>query len=636
LIKKEIILLSIPLILASFTHLWNVDGFPPFHLDEGHYMRRTMQVLEGLGPQESKATYDNRYDHPYFGQILLGNLLKLSGYPDFAIAQTIPSIELAMAFPRMVMGIFAIIDTFLVFKISQRAYNTSIALFASILFAVTPMTWLTRMITLDNIGLPFLLTSILVSLNIVTWNKPGNLSKHIFLVLLSGTCLGLAIFTKIPFFTIIPLQTYLIYKNSKHLKRREPLEMIIIWLIPIILIPSIWPLYAIYADEFDLWQEGVLRQISRERLQIIEVFFKIDTILLFLGLAGLIYSVLRRDWILLLWIVPFLIFVYTHGWFNYFHWVMVFPAFCIAGAKFVIEFIQRVKSDRIKKSMVLVIVCSIISGIGFFNTLILINNNLESGAIKAIAESLDYSDKADGLDDDKINEKITVIAHTPYSWIYKHIQNMDYAFDNHRQIGSKKIETNKTLVLYYADIIDEIKNKFSSFVLGIGKLRKICNLDIEWYKKSDFLSNSPLVVTPLEHYNSSNNPIFTHMSHNKTDNPERIDMKNTTARYINITLLPNTDYRIGAISNMTIYGKEEANDHDCKKIPIDTIRFSNSSLYFRTLDNYDIISSYQKFLNEDKKKILEYEMEKPNLNGFTKLISGFEFPTTNITLISNY
>ena len=26
-------------------------GFPPLHPDEGHYMRRAMQVLKGMGPQ---------------------------------------------------------------------------------------------------------------------------------------------------------------------------------------------------------------------------------------------------------------------------------------------------------------------------------------------------------------------------------------------------------------------------------------------------------------------------------------------------------------------------------------------------------------------------------------------------------
>ena len=66
------ILLILPLALSAFTHLWNPIGFPSFYVDEGHYMRRTTQVLEGLGPQESATGYnENRQDdHPYFGQPL--------------------------------------------------------------------------------------------------------------------------------------------------------------------------------------------------------------------------------------------------------------------------------------------------------------------------------------------------------------------------------------------------------------------------------------------------------------------------------------------------------------------------------------------------------------------------------------
>ena len=174
-------------------------------------MRRSLVVLEGIGIQEKTGFYRDAYDHPFFGQLLL-----LTGYPNFATSQTISSIGLAIAFPRVIIGIFAIIDTFLVFKISERYLRrTTVALFASLLFAVSPMTWQLRLITLDNIAMPFLLTSILISLSIATWNKKSKIPKHILLVLLSGTLLGLAILTKDQLIIMIPLVGYLVYKNSK-------------------------------------------------------------------------------------------------------------------------------------------------------------------------------------------------------------------------------------------------------------------------------------------------------------------------------------------------------------------------------------------------------------------------------------
>jgi len=494
------------------------------------------------------------------------------------------------------------------------------------------------MVTLDSIALPFLLASILVSLNIETWskNRDSNIKRYI-LVLLSGTCLGLAILTKIPLFTMIPLWVYLIYRNCKNGSDRLPIKMFVTWLIPILLIPSLWPLYATYIGEFDLWQKGVLDQVTRQRTEIIETFFHIDLILLLLGVSGLIYSFLKRDWTLVLWIVPFLLFVYAHGWFMYFHWVIVFPAFCIGAARFVIEMVQRVKINKINSFVVMVIVCTVIAGIGFFNTTILLNQNLESGAIKAIAESLDYSDRSDGLDDDSISENITVISPPEYSWIYKYVHKMAYAFDTHKDVGSKKIETNKTLILEKDStiwLLDNIKNKFSSFVLDIGKARKICNVDIEWYKR-DSKTHFPLLVILNESPKSSGD-IFSVNGSSKANRPDIVDTKNVSARFINLTLPSNTENRTVGISKIIIYGKNGEND-DCKGIPIKIIRFADRSLYFKSLKNFDIISSYQKLLSEDI-KVSTYKIEPHDLNGFTKLLAGFKFtfPPDYVSIATNY
>ena len=63
----------------------------PIYIDEGHYLRRTLQVLDGLGPQESQSVYEFPFDHPYFGQIFLAGLLSGIGYPD----SLNPSVETA-------------------------------------------------------------------------------------------------------------------------------------------------------------------------------------------------------------------------------------------------------------------------------------------------------------------------------------------------------------------------------------------------------------------------------------------------------------------------------------------------------------------------------------------------------------
>jgi 4-amino-4-deoxy-L-arabinose transferase-like glycosyltransferase len=128
------------------------------------------------------------------------------------------------------MGLLVVIDTFLVYKIAELRYNNNrtAALIASILFAVTPFTWIIRRVWLESIQLPFLLCSILFalyskkSLSYETEdksekkhgkNKDQN-KRYILFVLLSGIFVGLAIFTKIPVFTMILLVGFLIHTNN--------------------------------------------------------------------------------------------------------------------------------------------------------------------------------------------------------------------------------------------------------------------------------------------------------------------------------------------------------------------------------------------------------------------------------------
>ena len=160
---KSVLLIFIPIVLSAFTHIWNPIGFPHIDQDEGHYMRRAMQVIEGQGPQESNNTYFYPYDHPYFGQLFLGGVLKLIGYPDILSpkAGDVHSIEMLYLVPRVIMGLLAVVDTFLIYKIAEYRYNRNIAFVAAILFAVMPLSWILRRVLLESIQLPFILSSIL-------------------------------------------------------------------------------------------------------------------------------------------------------------------------------------------------------------------------------------------------------------------------------------------------------------------------------------------------------------------------------------------------------------------------------------------------------------------------------------------
>jgi Dolichyl-phosphate-mannose-protein mannosyltransferase len=341
---RYFLLLTIPLSLSAFTHLWNPIGFPYFVGDEGHYIRRSLYFLDQLDPQEGA-----RYDHPYFGQLFLAGLFKIIGYPDSLnpVPGDVNSTQMLYMVPRIIIGLLAVVDTFLIYKICERLYitNKAIAFIGSVLFAVMPFTWLTRRVYLDSIQLPLILLSILLAVYFYNNSKtrdnndkrPAGILgeftyKRTLLIIFSGISLGLAIFTKIPALSMIPVVAYLIFRADK--KYSERIKGLGLWFVPVILIPAIWPAYAISVGEYDNWYNGVFSQAGREGSGIgsIGILFKIDPVLISIGSVGFIFAIfIRKDFFLLLWIVSFLAFHTAVPWTQHFHWLQVLPAFCIAG-----------------------------------------------------------------------------------------------------------------------------------------------------------------------------------------------------------------------------------------------------------------------------------------------------------------
>ena len=87
---------------------------------------------------------------------------------------------------------------------------------------------------------------------------------------------------------------------------------------------------------------------------------------------------------------------------------------------------------------------------------------------------------------------------------------MNYTLDTTEDIGRQEIQTKKSIIFQdgrIGDVFHQLENKFSSFVLDIGSVKKICNLDIEW-DNVGFQIHSPVTVKPSENNDSSNNIIF--------------------------------------------------------------------------------------------------------------------------------
>ena len=424
--KTSILLILIPLVLAAFTHLWNPVGFPDIFYDEGIYMFRAMHVLAGDGPQ-----VDFFHDHPFFGQLFLAGALFLTGYPDsLHPGNDVNSVQMLYLVPRVLMGILAIFDTFLIYKISERRYSKNVALLASIMFAVMPITWLTRRILLDSILLPFLLTSILFAIYAKD-SKNKNL-----LVILSGIFLGITLFTKETMFTMIPLIAVLVYQGTKNRK------MLGLWFIPVILIPLIWPLQSVQDNQFQYWIKDILFQVQRQNnnfVSLVETFFFFDPFVLILGLAGILYAILKKDSVILLWFVPFLAFLVSVGYSQYFYWIPVLPVLCIAASKFIMGLIGKTKQDVQRRLPYVVISCIAVFGFTMICFLITSNISAQYDAAAYVLQTVH------NIPDAKNNT--TIISSAAYSWIFKYVYHIPDTMKDYRALLFHPITTDHVVLV---------------------------------------------------------------------------------------------------------------------------------------------------------------------------------------------
>ena len=448
--SKSIIFIIITLILSAFTHLYNPIGFPAFHPDEGVYLRRALHVSSGLGPQDDDSKFDHSqestssYDHPYFGQLLLGGIFYIIGFPSITHPSTsVTSIELIYTIPRIIVGIFSILDTYLLYRICEQRYGRKVAFASAIIFAVMPLTWYTRRIVLDSILLPLVLGSLFIALKVQVKSK-----WQTTFCLISGVLMGLAIFTKIPAFTFIPLFLFLLLKPKIKYPFLEKtnLKYLAIWILPVLIIPLIWPMYSLSLGQFDQWLDGVLWQGTerhnegRSLVDALKVFWISDPVLLILGTIGIGYCSLRKDFVPLLWVLPYLGFLFFVGWVTHFHMILIIPPLCIAVGNLIVDLPRYLK---VRYSSIISVASLLALGIfAFIATSILISTNVSTAQFKGIefvARNTVYENNS--LD----NKNITIISSPAYSWLFKYVYNNPYTFSHDRD--TQAVKTSKVILV---------------------------------------------------------------------------------------------------------------------------------------------------------------------------------------------
>ena len=237
--------------------------------------------------------------------------------------------------------------------------------------------------------------------------------QNIILLLSSGIFLGLTIFTKVPAITLIPLVGFIVFTNNK-----KSFKALGLWIIPVILIPLMWPAHTVIAGEFDQWQDGIIYQTTRASKPLFDAvndFYNKDPVLLFLGIAGFVFAtIVRKDLLFVFWIVPFLGFFYVVDYVSHFHMIPLIPAFCIGAAVLIGDLSERVM--RNKRLVRRILPFAIISAIGIFglvSTTALIVKARNSSDFDVIAnvvqhlpgniEKVNIVENSQGLDSADIN-----------------------------------------------------------------------------------------------------------------------------------------------------------------------------------------------------------------------------------------
>src|ERR671919_708775 len=211
-------------------------------------------------------------------------------------------------------------------------------------------------------------------------------NQNMILLLSSGIFLGLTIFTKVPAITLIPLVGFIVFTNNK-----KSFKALGLWIIPVILIPLMWPIHALSAGHMEFWLDDVLWQATERPESSLDNslrdLLRIDPVLIILGSVSFIYAAVRKDFFILLWLIPFIIFFYIVGRVTYNYWVPLLPVFCIAGSVFIIEIcskITRGTSRLIGRILPFAIISSIVI-FGLIINVMLLIVDLTSSHIQAAA-----------------------------------------------------------------------------------------------------------------------------------------------------------------------------------------------------------------------------------------------------------
>ncbi len=272
-------------VLAVAVHYFHLGSFPAFFIDEGTYIGFGLSFSQTGNPA---GLAGNFFFHPFLSWILEGSYFRFIAFPEAWNSSPILLYSAARTLPAAL----SIVEVPLLYLTVLRAYaKKEYAILAAGLFATTPLSArYLRMVLLDC----FLLFFLILSLTILVCVK-GNRG-----LVFSGIAFGLAALSKLPALFFLPAFAALFL--SKGYNRfsfdKTHLRGFIFWLVVAAVTFSVWPVYAMTTGHYgdfvaNLGYESV-RTGELALTLIVQRLVERD-IFLFVGLAGIVYGLYKRD-----------------------------------------------------------------------------------------------------------------------------------------------------------------------------------------------------------------------------------------------------------------------------------------------------------------------------------------------------
>jgi hypothetical protein len=257
---------------------------------------------------------------------------------------------------------------------------------------------------------------------------------------------------------MVPLVVYIIatrYRGDKTKGSKKTLKHLVLWFMPVALIPLLWPFHAISLGQFNEWHNGIFWQatgrIDKPLWEGLSVFFIIDPIVIILGIAGLIFATIRRDYLLLLWVIPFLILLQIIGYVSYWFFIPILPALCVGAARLIMVTVTTIANRKKNQKILLYSVTSAIIIFGVANSSILMSMNLNSYHLgvavivsKLVEQSIHGNNVANSIDS---GNTLTVIGYNFWLWIPKYIIDKNNQNEYMNFYEKDKTKTERVLLI---------------------------------------------------------------------------------------------------------------------------------------------------------------------------------------------